>query len=206
MFGVDLVVPAFAQLPHYLGELVVLVGRALCLAGDDQGGTRFVDQDIIDLVDDREIQAALDLLLAGNNHVVAQIVEPKFIVGSVGDVCCIGFAALDRPQKLESGIGRLPVGVENERLVMLNAADAQTQPVIDSSHPLCVATSEVVVNRDDVDTVQRNSVQRHGARRRERFSFSGFHLRDLALMEHNAAHQLDVEVALAQAAARRLPH
>ena len=71
-------------------ELGLVVGRA----GDDQRRARLVDQDRVDLVDDREIVAALDHLRALVLHVVAQIVEAEFVVGGVGDVAGIGVAAL----------------------------------------------------------------------------------------------------------------
>ena len=46
-----------------LGELHVEVGRLLGRAGDDQRRTRLVDEDVVDLVDDAERVAVLDLLL-----------------------------------------------------------------------------------------------------------------------------------------------
>ena len=47
------------HLRRQLGELVVEVGGLLGGAGDDQRGARLVDQDVVDLVDDREAVAAL---------------------------------------------------------------------------------------------------------------------------------------------------
>ena len=54
-----------ARLHHgrELGELLVEVGRLLGRAGDDQRRARLVDEDVVDLVDDAEGVAALDLLL-----------------------------------------------------------------------------------------------------------------------------------------------
>ena len=46
-----------------LGEAVVEVGGLLGGAGDDQRRARLVDEDVVDLVDDREPVAALELLL-----------------------------------------------------------------------------------------------------------------------------------------------
>ena len=43
--------------------VVVLVGRLLRRPGDDQRRARLVDQDVVDLVDDGEVELALDVLL-----------------------------------------------------------------------------------------------------------------------------------------------
>jgi len=58
------------------------------------GRARLVDQDGIDLVDDREDVAALDHVLHAILHVVAQIVEAELVVGAVGDVAVVGLLAL----------------------------------------------------------------------------------------------------------------
>src|SRR3546814_3611240 len=62
--------------------------------GDDQRRARLVDQDGVDLVDDRVVEVALDHVLQAELHVVAQIVEAELVVGAVGDVAGIGPAPL----------------------------------------------------------------------------------------------------------------
>ncbi len=71
------------------------VGRA----ADDQRRSRFVDQDVVDFVDDRVVQRALALLgivretvipLGRRTHVVAQVVKAEFVVRAVGDVAHVG--------------------------------------------------------------------------------------------------------------------
>ena len=49
-------------------ESVVLVGRDGGRAGDDERRSRFVDQDIVDFVDDRKVSAALHLLKTQPQH------------------------------------------------------------------------------------------------------------------------------------------
>ena len=51
---------------------------------------------------------------------------------------------------------------------------------------------------------QRIQVNRQG--RHQRLAFAGFHLGDLAFMQHHAADHLHIEVAQAQHTARRFPH
>jgi hypothetical protein len=72
---------------RYISEL------SLARAGDDQRRARLVDQDRVDLVDDRVVEAALDALLGAEGHVVAQVVEAELVVGPVGDVGGVGLAA-----------------------------------------------------------------------------------------------------------------
>ena len=94
--------------------LVVLMGRDRGRSADDQRRARFVDQDGIHFVDDREMVAALDLLLARRGHaVVAQIIETELRVRPVGDVHRVLLAANVR------------------RLIVLNAADGQTEKVVE---------------------------------------------------------------------------
>ena len=81
------------------GEAVghlVQVGGLVAAAGDDQRGSGLIDQNRVDLVDHREVVAALHAVLFVNLHVVAQIVETKLVVGAVGDVRLIGFFAVGR--------------------------------------------------------------------------------------------------------------
>src|SRR3546814_14389809 len=70
-------------------DLVQLRG-VLGRTGDDQRRARLVDQDRVDFVDDRVMQAALVALFLAQRHVVAQVVEAEFVVGAVGDVGRIG--------------------------------------------------------------------------------------------------------------------
>ena len=74
----------------------------------------------------------------------------------------------------------------------------------DGAHPLRVALGQVVVDRDDVDAAAGHRVERGRERRHERLALAGLHLRDPALVEDDAAHQLDVERAHAQLAAADL--
>ena len=77
-----------------LVELVRRLGRR---AGDDQRRARFVDEDRVHFVDDREVVTALDLFLLGRGHaVVAQVVEAELGVGAVGDVTRVFRAAFPR--------------------------------------------------------------------------------------------------------------
>ena len=57
LFVIDALRAAFLERAHDLRELLVQVGRLVRLTGDDQRGTRFVDQDVVHFVDDGVEQA-----------------------------------------------------------------------------------------------------------------------------------------------------
>jgi hypothetical protein len=91
---VDLVVDVAPRSRARCGRTPVPLGRLVGGAGDDQRGARLVDEDRVDLVDDREVVAALDQLLLRPRHVVAQVVEAELVVRAVGDVAGVLRAAL----------------------------------------------------------------------------------------------------------------
>ncbi|MPM11241.1 hypothetical protein SDC9_57580 [bioreactor metagenome] len=176
---VDLVVAVDGQLPgrqrrEHRVPLPVLLGRT----GDDQRRPRLVDQDRVDLVDDREMVAPLDAGVQGEGHVVAQVVEAELVVGPVGDVAAVGAAALLRIH------------------VRQNGADRQTEPVVHPAHPLGIAPGEVVVHGDDMDTLAGQRVEVHRQGRDQRLALTGLHLGDAAPVQRRAALDLHVVVTL----------
>src|SRR4051794_12705557 len=174
------------HLARELGELDVELGRLLRRAGDDQRRAGLVDEDVVDLVDHGERVAALDLLLDGRRHVVAQVVEAELGVRPVGDVGAVG-------------LDLLLVGLH-----VLQHADRDAERVVDRRHPLGVAAGEVVVDRDDVDALPRERVEDDGQRGGERLALAGLHLGDVAAVQHHAADGLHVEVAHAHRALAHL--
>ena len=132
--------------------------------------------------------AALDHVLEAIFHVIAQIVEAVFVVGAVGDVAGIGHLAFNIVEAVD------------------NHAGGEAEKAVDLAHPAGVAASEVVVDGDDVDALagKRIEIDRKGCD--ERLAFAGLHLGDVALMQHHAANQLHVEMALAKRALGSLAH
>ena len=168
-----------------LGHIVHLSGL-LAHAGDDQGGPGLIDEDGVHLVHDGEGVAPLDLLVGVDGHIVAEVVEPHLVVGAVGDVGLIGFLTLL--------LGHV---VDDE-------AHGETHEAVDLAHPLGVALGQIVVDGDDVDALAGQRVQVGGQRGHQRLAFTGLHLGDAALMQDDAAHQLDRVGAHAQHAVRGL--
>ena len=76
----------------------VLIGRLLGWPGDNKRRPRFVDEDIVNLVDDTIGQLPLDVLLEREFHVVTQVIEPELVIGPVGDVRLVSLPPIDRAQ------------------------------------------------------------------------------------------------------------
>ena len=186
---VDLVVALDAQQPHDLGELGVPAGGvAGGGTGDDQRRAGLVDEDRVDLVDDREVVAALHQLGRGPRHVVAQVVEAELGVGAVGDVAVVLHASLVRAHRVE------------------HAADAQAEEPVHAAHQVGLVLGQVVVDGDDVDALAGERVEVGRQRRDEGLALAGLHLGDVALVQGRPAHELHVEVPLAERAVGGLAH
>ena len=87
---------------------------------------------------------------------------------------------------------------------MDNKAHGQAQEAVYLAHPFAVALGQIVVDGDDMDALAGQRVQIGGQRGHQRLAFTGLHLGDAALMQHDAAHQLHRIGAHAQHAVRRL--
>ena len=148
----------FSQAWHETRELEVLVGRLLGLAADDERRSGFVDQDVVHLVDDREIALPLNPLVQLGDHVVAQVVKTEFVVCAVGDVGRVGLGPGAGPQVDEPLVGRGIAGLEHVGRVVGDDAHREAQEAEDRAHPLRVAPGQVVVDCDDVDAAASQAV------------------------------------------------
>ena len=155
-------------------------------AGDDERRAGLIDQDRVDLVDNREVPRALHLVIGREGHVVAQVVETELVVRAIDDVACIG-AAL-----------HLAVLARNHN------PDGHAERAVYRRHPRGITTGEVVVHGDDVDALARERIEIHRQGCNEGLAFTRAHLRDVALVEGDAAEHLDVEVTHAERPPRSL--
>ncbi len=83
------------------------------------------------------------------------------------------------------------------RLLRVDAGHGQSQQVVNRPHPVRVAPGQVIVHRHQVTAGAGQRIQVEGKGGHQRFALAGLHLGDFALMQDNASHQLDIEVALA---------
>ena len=185
---IDLVVAVALQPLHDAGELDVPLGRLVGRAGDDQRRAGLVDQDRVDLVDDRERVAALNQLGAAPGHVVAQVVEAELVVGAVGDVARVHLAALSGGHRRQDAPG------------------AEPQEPVHAAHQVGLVLGQVVVDRHDVHAVASEGIEVRRSGGHERLALTGAHLGDVAEVQGGPTHHLDVEVPLAEGATGRLAH
>ena len=183
---VDLVVDVLDEGARELGELGVPLHLVLRRAADDERGARLVDEDRVDLVDDREVVAALHALLDRVGHVVAQVVEAELVVGAVGDVAGVGLATLRGTHRRQ------------------DHADGQAEEVVHAAHLLGLELGEVVVDRDDVHALAGERVEVGREHGDEGLALTGLHLGDVAEVERGGAHDLHVEGPHAEHALARL--
>ena len=164
---------------HHLGlELVefvlVTLGRR---SADDERRSCFVNEDRVDLVHDGKVVLALHELLRPHGHVVAQVVKAKLVVRAKRHVALVRLTT------------RLAVG-----LVLVNAVDGEAMEFVERTHPLGVATREVVVDSHHMNAAAREGVEEDGQRGHQGLAFPRLHLGCLAAVKGNAPNQLHVIV------------
>src|SRR5215475_1993938 len=120
--------------------------------------------------------AALDAVSQVEFHVVAQIIEAELVVGAVGNIGAVSFTPFVIIQFVD------------------NHANSEAEEVVDLAHPLGVAFGQIVVDGDDMNTASGQRIEINRQSGDQRFTFTGFHLGDLAFMQHHATDKLHVEV------------
>ena len=176
------------ELPGHPVQDEVELGGLLGGAGDDQGRPGLVDQDGVHFVDDGVVEFALDVVLQGELHVVPKVVEAEFVVGAVGDVRGIGVTALVIVQAVDDGV------------------HPQVQKIVNAAHPLGITFGQIIVDRDDVHALTGEGVEIGGHGGHQGLAFTGLHFSDLALVQDDAADELDVEGTQPQDPGGGLPH
>ena len=121
-------------------------------------------------------------------HIVAQIVETKFIVGRVGDVAVISRTAF------------MLGNVRN------NHTRGQPKKTVNLAHPFGVTARKIVVHGDNMHALAFDRVQIARQSLGQCFAFTGAHFGNFATMEHDTADHLHIEMAHTHHALRRLTH
>ena len=105
------------------------------MSRDNKRRPGLIDENGIHLVDNGIVQIPKNHLLLVNGHVVPQVIKSQLIIRHIGNVAGIGFLSLLRGH-----------GVEHH-------AYGQAQKLMDAAHPLRVTLGQIVVDRDDVDSL-----------------------------------------------------
>ena len=162
----------FYQRTELFEQLVVALRHR---TGNNQRSTGIVNQYRVNLIDDSVVVLALNKVFRADSHVVTQVVETEFIVGTerdVGKVC------------LTTGIG--------VRLMAVDAIYAQTVEHIKRAHPFGVTFGKVVVHGYYMHTVSGQRVQEYRKGSNESFTFTGCHFRNLTFVQNDTTEQLNV--------------
>ena len=115
--------------------LFIHICRLVALAGNDQRGARFINQDGVNLVNHGIVMSALHHIAAVDHHVVAQIIKAHLVIRAVGDIAGIRHAPLFSAQ------------------IMDDDANAHPQKTEQLPHLFALELCQVVVDRDDVNTL-----------------------------------------------------
>ena len=163
---------------HLLGQdiagLIELRGFS-ALPGDDQRGSRFIDQHRVHLVDDGVMQITQNQLLLVDDHIVSQVVKAQFIIRHISDIL---------------GIFRTPfLGFH----AVEHAAHFQPQELMYRPHPGSVTAGQVIIDGNNMHTLAFQRVQVCRKRGNQRLTFTCLHLGNTSLMQNNTAHQLYAE-------------
>jgi len=77
----------------------------------------------------------------------------------------------------------------------LQHAYRKTQRMIHRRHPTGITPGEVIIDRYKVNTASGERIQVKGKGGDQGLAFTGTHFGDLALVEYNSAHHLDIIMA-----------
>ena len=198
------VIDVHIQARNYAREPLVLPGRHIRRAADNQRGPRLVDQDVVDLVNNGVGERSLNPTFNRRRHIVAQVVEPELIVGAVGNVGCISVGPSAGAHMLEPALSTVVRQIVKLSRVMLQCGDRDSETFKHFPHPMGVTPSQIIVHCHQMNALARKRVQVGRQRRHQRLALARPHLRDLAFVQHHAAHQLNIIMPLAQRAHRRL--
>ena len=212
VFFIDLIIFG-NELAHHLRHAQVPFRIVMRRAGDDQRGAGFIDQDVIDLIDNGIVVPALRAFIQPVGQVVAQVVEAKFTVSAVSNIGLVGFTARHNAQLVLVFMGRCFFQVDQEGVAPvlgsgshLQHAHTHPQQVVDGGHPARVTAGQVIVDGDQVRATPQQGVQIERQGRNQGLAFTSAHFGNLTLVQHHAADHLDIIVTQSKRAFGCLAH
>ena len=121
--------------------------------------------------------SALHEVQRADCHVITQVVKTELIVRTKGNIAGIGLTTL-------IGIG----------FIAVDTIDTQAKELVERAIPLAVTFGEVVIDGHYVNTFVREGVEVHRQGSHEGLTFTGRHLGDLTLMQHDTTEELHIIV------------
>ena len=178
-FFVQLIVAFVKQRDHIIDDFIHL-GAVLRRARDNQWRPCFIDQNTVDLIHDGKVVLLLENLAQLGFHVIAEIIKAQLVVRGIGHIAFIRGAFVFFGHARDRGTG------------------GQPQRGKDLAHPVGVPLHEVFVHRHHMHALAGQRIQIGGQRGGQGFTFTGFLLGYIALMQENRGHQLRVKGAQTQ--------
>ena len=109
-------------------------------------------------------------------HIVAQIIETKFVIGRIGNV---------------AGISRAAFVLRNIRH---DYAGGQPEKAIYPAHPFGIATCQIVVHGDNMDTFALQRIQITSQSFRKCLAFPSAHFGNFAAVQNKTPNHLHIEM------------
>ena len=169
------VIDTRSQPPHDGGKRHGVDVRRWRVTRDHQRNARFIDEDEVGFVHDRELVAAMNDLRRTLGGVIAQEIEAGFFGGHVRDVARVG---------APPGVPR--ESFDDERRLEMEGA-------IERRHPLRVPACEVVVGGEDMHSATLERTEQGGKRGDQRLAFAGDELHEPAAVHRHGRRHLHVE-------------
>src|SRR6187399_1569219 len=155
--------------------MILLVVTFWYGAGDDEGRTGVIDQYAVHFIHHGEVVFTLHHLFRGMDHVITEVVEAEFVIGTIGNIGQVRFAT------------GFAVG-----FMLVDTVHRKTQPFEDGAIPFGVTTGEVVVDRHDMNAFAGQGIEIGREGRDKGLTFTGGHFSDLSLVQYGAANELYV--------------
>ena len=86
----------------------------------------------------------------------------------------------------------------------LDASDGQAKKTVYLAHPFGITTGQIIINRNNVNALLFKSVQVNRKSGNKGFAFTRPHFSNFSVVQNNAAHNLNIEMALLQSSLRSL--
>ena len=153
-------------------RLFVHICRFCALTRNDERRSGLINQNRVDLVDDRIIEFSLYELLFICDHVISQIIKTELVVGSICDIASVRVISLFI------------------RYAVNDTSDCEAEERVNFAHPLRVTLGQIIVDRDDMHALSGKSVQVYRKRSHKSLTFTCLHLGYPALMQYDTADYL----------------
>ena len=202
IFFVDFVVFG-AQLFDHLCHTHIPFALILSRPGNNQRRAGFINQHVVNFVDNGVIMTTLHTIFQVHTHIVTQVIKPELTVCTVGNIGRVSLLAGHHTQLVLVLVRRLFLGVDQKRFFAvfgarrhLQHAHAQPQHIVDRSHPTCITPRQIIVNGDQVHPLTGQRIQVDGQRGNQRFTFASAHLGNFSPVQCNTADHLHIIMPL----------